>query len=159
MTLIVAGATFTGWQIALISLAVFALSLMLFGALVRTRSDRIREAEYNRIVAQVKTHLERFTAKDLAGFQEYYGPDCGFPPEQVIFDVARLVAEVRRLRSLVKRAATTEPGDIVAPTWQDGCWWCGANLERASGPEPHETNCPWLELERENAAQREDEKA
>jgi len=153
VTLIVAGASFTGWQIALISLAVFALSLMLFGALVRTRSDRIREAEYNRIVAQVKTHLERFTAKDLAGFQEYYGPNCGCPPEQVIFDVARLVAEVRRLRSLVRRAgAKSMPAEQC---WETGpeCGWCDADPSR----NPHAQDCPWSEIEAEALAQREDE--
>ena len=84
-------------------------------------------------------------------------------------EVERLKAEVRRLRRLIGaaadqwswRARPTPPGfgGADCPRVDGGCWWCGANLERASGPEPHETNCPWLELERENAAQREDEKA
>ena len=64
-----------------------------------------------------------------------------------------LVAEVRRLRSLVGRAgAKSMPAEQC---WETGpeCGWCDADPSR----NPHAQDCPWSEIEAEALAQREDE--
>ena len=69
-----------------------------------------------------------------------------------------LVAEVRRLRSLIR--ATGVPSDSLAPSCpndQGECWWCTASV--GGRGVQHDTGCPWPEIEAEIETQREDEKA
>lgn len=63
----------------------------------------------------------------------------------------RLVAEVRRLRGMIHGLR-----EAFGP-WADdgGCWYCCGH-PGSIPPRPHIEGCPWVELEQEFAAQRED---
>jgi hypothetical protein len=86
-----------------------------------------------------------------------------FADENPVVDAAeqlvpKLVAELRRLRSLVAKTAI-DSGDIYCPRVDGDCWWCMVILEPAEGAaKPHKPECPWPEIEAEALAQREDEK-
>jgi hypothetical protein len=101
--------------------------------------------------------------------------DCGIALGGKFFDeraailVRDMAAEVRRLRSLVKRSSdqwNAIPGSPpvcagpFCPRVGGNCWWCGARIEgggRIGSPtEPHGPTCPWPEIEAEVLAQRED---
>lgn len=64
-----------------------------------------------------------------------------------------LVAEIRRLRRLLVKAAHRNPYvGPECPRHEGRCWWCGARVEGVA-PEPHKAvACPWAELKREALA-------
>jgi hypothetical protein len=67
-----------------------------------------------------------------------------------IEEAPSLMAELRRLRGLIRRAVTPENGrfktrERSCPTLQGRCWYCQANLQ-AVPAEPHTVHCPWPAL-------------
>jgi len=61
-----------------------------------------------------------------------------------------LIAEIRRLRRLLVKAAHRNPyAGPECPRHEGRCWWCDARLEGVA-PEPHKAaSCPWPELKRD----------
>jgi hypothetical protein len=105
-------------------------------------TKRITEAELREIAAAVgegprDEHPMPARLRDVRAYDDYGHDDI----------VRALVAEVRRLRSLI---AISHLGNCPRRSDQVHCWWCGVDLA-IMGVATH-ANCPWPELEKEARA-------
>jgi len=66
-------------------------------------------------------------------------------------EAPQLLAELRRLRSLIRRAVTPDnppvrmAAAVSCPTYEGRCWFCRAAMD-SRPPEPHTMRCPWPAL-------------
>jgi hypothetical protein len=109
-------------------------------------SDRLTDEELADIVRGLRY-------KDGAEkFPEDWGLG-GVTDASAVTVIERLVAEVRRLRALVKRAhadlIAKDPEEAAPVDYEQGlCLFCGEAVGRNQG-KPHAPDCVWLAVERE----------